>query len=151
MKDKRGGTAVSSSSFRLHPSSFIPGSFLPTFTSRRNFGRRGQRMTLHATAGVRGGGAAVVCAVLLALAGGCSTTRTFTIYSRPASARLFIDGEDRGTGPITQDFKFTGPTNVHHVRAVAPGHETITRDIWPDTPESSIVVELRPLGKRVVV
>jgi Tol biopolymer transport system component len=88
---------------------------------------------------------------LLGLSNGCTQSRTFTIYAKPAEARIIVDGLSRGPGPITQKFEFTGPNDLHHVRADLPGYEAHGQDIWPDTPGNSVVLELRPLGKRVVL
>ena len=111
-------------------------------------------MRSHARRQFPAGAAAIrvlLSALLLGLAAGCSQSRAFTIYAKPANARLIIDGQDRGPGPITHEFRFSGPSDVHHVRAVAPGYETRTEDIWSDTPASSILVELRPMGRKVIV
>ena len=112
-------------------------------------------MRFHAHTGRRG--VARLLTALLGLLGltwgglaGCSQSRTFTIYAKPAEARIIVDGVSRGTGPITQQFNFTGPNDLHHVRAVLPGYEARGQDLWPDTPNNSVVIELRPLGKRVI-
>jgi hypothetical protein len=50
--------------------------------------------------------AAVVVCLLVGFTTGCTRTRTFTIYAKPADAKLVINGVDRGNGPITQQFNF---------------------------------------------
>src|SRR5687768_14643287 len=93
---------------------------------------------------------AALLASLLGAAGGCTQSRTFTIYAKPADARLIIDGVQHGPGPITKRFEFTGHNDLHHVRAVAPGYEARGEDLWLDTPQKSIFIQLRPLPRRVV-
>jgi hypothetical protein len=107
-------------------------------------------MKFHAILRVLAGVAAMLSVV--AVLAGCAKSRTFTIYTTPAQAqaRIAIDGVQRGPGPITQTVRFSGPNDVHHVRATAPGYEERGEDLWPDTPRDTVVLKLRPLGKRVV-
>lgn len=88
--------------------------------------------------------------LLICFTCGCSTTRTFTIYSKPADARLIIDGVERGPGPITQQFEFKGSGDVRRVTAVRRGYKTRTEFLTADTPHDTVVINLDPLGPRVI-
>lgn len=80
---------------------------------------------------------------------GCATTRTVTITARPPDAVLKIDGIDRGRGPITQAFTFTGETDVHRVQASRLGYKDQTVTLTREYDRDSLLIELRPQTKRV--
>lgn len=108
-------------------------------------------MRFHATYRAFSAAGLVLLPALLGLAAGCTQSRTFTIYAIPDDAKLIIDGVEQHTGgPITRRFTFTGPNDVHHVRAVRPGYVSKTQDLWPDTPLDAVVITLEPAGKRIV-
>src|SRR2546430_7056051 len=83
------------------------------------------------------------------LACGCGSSRTFTIYSKPADAKLVINGVERGQGPITQTFEF-GSGSSAKVTAVRDGYEPKTLRLTADTPRDTVVIELDPLGPKAV-
>ena len=96
--------------------------------------------------------AAAACLLLLmSLAPGCSTTRTFTIYSTPGDAKLIVNGVDRGPGPITQRFTFSGSGDSVRVRAVRDGYRPATQTLTADTPGQVVVLKLDPLGPKAIV
>ena len=95
--------------------------------------------------------AAASLLLLLSLAAGCSTTRTFTIYSTPGDARLIINGVERGPGPITQRFTFSGSGDAVRVSAVREGYRTETQRLTADTPDQVVVLKLDPLGPKAIV
>ena len=96
--------------------------------------------------------AAAVCLVLLlSLATGCSTTRTFTIYSAPGDARLIINGVEHGPGPVTQRFTFSGSGDSVRIRAVREGYRPATQTLTAGTPGQVVVLRLDPLGPKAIV
>jgi hypothetical protein len=86
---------------------------------------------------------------LVILTTGCSRSRTFTIYAKPADARLIINGVDRGNGPITQQFNFG--SGGARVMATRPGYQPREMRLTANTPRDTIVLELEPLGPKAVV
>src|SRR5204863_8431109 len=95
--------------------------------------------------------AAMPFLLLASLVPGCARSRTFTIYSKPADAKLLINGVDRGPGPVTQRFLFSGSGDSVPVTAVREGYESKTQRLGPDTSRDTVVIELEPLGPRAIV
>jgi hypothetical protein len=95
--------------------------------------------------------AAAVLVLMLCVAQGCSESRTFTIYSTPGDARLVVDGVDRGPGPITQRFTFSGSGDAVRVRATREGYKPASQTLSADTPGQVVVLRLEPLGPKAVV
>lgn len=94
--------------------------------------------------------AVALLTLLLGLAPGCTRSRTFTIYSKPADAKLVINGVERGQGPITQRFDF-GRSGAARVTAVRPGYQSETLRLTANTPRDTVVIELEPLGPKGVI
>jgi hypothetical protein len=88
---------------------------------------------------------AVLVSVVI-LTTGCSRSRTFTIYAKPANARLIINGVDRGNGPITQQFNFG--SGGARVMATSPGYQPREIRLTANTPRDTIVLELDPLASK---
>lgn len=95
--------------------------------------------------------AAVGLLLLISLAPGCDQSRTFTIYSNPADAKLVIDGVERGPGPITQRFNFDDSDDSVRVMAIREGYRTRTERLTPDTPDRVVVLKLEPLGPKAII
>lgn len=89
--------------------------------------------------------------LLILLAPGCDQSRTFTIYSNPADAKLVIDGVERGPGPITQRFNFDDSDDFVRVMATREGYLTKTERLTPDTPDRVVVLKLDPLGPKAII
>ena len=101
---------------------------------------------------MRSSAAAAVTLLTLSfgLAAGCGQSRTFTIYSKPADAKLVINGVERGPGPITQRFDF-GSGGAARVTATKEGFRTTTKRLTANTRHDTVVIELPALGPKVVV
>src|SRR5205807_2098555 len=85
--------------------------------------------------------------VLLA---GCATTREVTISARPADATLAVDGENRGTGPIREKFRF-GEDDVHRITASHLGYTTQTIDLTRNDDRKDVAIELKPRTRQVTI
>lgn len=94
---------------------------------------------------------AAMVVVVLGCLSGCARSRTFTIYAKPADARLVIDGIDRGPGPITRRFEFGGSSDAARVVAIREGYESKTQRLNANTPRDTVVIELRPIGPKAIL
>ena len=88
---------------------------------------------------------------LLVTAAGCTTTRTFTIYSVPPDAKLIIDGVEHGSGPVTKRFEFNGKSDIRYVTATREGYKASTEGISATTPDNTVVLRLDAVGPKVVL
>jgi hypothetical protein len=79
--------------------------------------------------------AACIGGVVLALVGGCATTKTLTISTKPADAILKIDRIEVGKGPKTLDFVFDGSRQTHVVVASRQGFKDTPVTLKVDSPE----------------
>ena len=82
-------------------------------------------------------------------AGGCATTRVVTISTIPADARIRVDNRDRGRGPRTETFIFSGGTEVHHVQVDREGYRPRLGADHSRFLRESLVIELKPASRRV--
>lgn len=87
----------------------------------------------------------------LAFLTGCVTRREITISASPADAAIAIDGADRGTGPITQKFKFKGADDVHQVSASRLGYTPQTIDLTGSYDKPDLLIQLEPRKKAVTI
>jgi Tol biopolymer transport system component len=71
----------------------------------------------------------------LALVGGCATTRTLTISTKPADAILTVDHIEVGKGPKTLDFAYDGSRQTHVVVAKRMGFKDTPLVLKEDSPE----------------
>lgn len=90
------------------------------------------------------------CGLTLFLVG-CVTERQITISAKPADATITIDGTDRGPGPITEEFKFHGNDDVHHVAATRRGYASQTVDVTRGYDQSDLLIQLEPQKKTVTL
>jgi hypothetical protein len=95
--------------------------------------------------------AAAAVILVFAFVSGCTRSRTFTIYSKPGDARLVINGVERGPGPITQRFDFAGSGGTRRITAVREGYKSKTETVSANTPLDTVVIELEPIGPKVVL
>lgn len=86
----------------------------------------------------RRGALAVLAALALApLLAACGMQRTLTLDSEPSGARVWVDGVDRGTTPVTIPFVHPG---AWHVRMEKPGHLAVAQDVSVATRTSDLPV-----------
>jgi hypothetical protein len=85
--------------------------------------------------------------IALILAGGCAQSRTVRISAIPGDAMIRVDDRDRGRGPITETFPFSGAVRVHHVSAEREGYKTQSVPITPDFSREFLVISLTPAGR----
>lgn len=78
--------------------------------------------------------AALAAALLLA---GCGMQRTLVLDSDPAGARVWVDGVDRGTAPVSVPFVHPGRW---HVRMEKPGFLSVAEDVRVATRTSDLPV-----------
>jgi hypothetical protein len=91
----------------------------------------------------------VVAALFILFLTGCATNRTITISTRPDDALLRIDGIDRGHGPITQQFSFSGDTDTHSVTASRLGFKDETKEITRDYTADTLDIEMKPQTRKI--
>jgi dipeptidyl aminopeptidase/acylaminoacyl peptidase len=81
---------------------------------------------------------------------GCARTRVVTITTDPPDAIIRVDNRDRGRGPITETFAFSGDVVAHTVSVRRPGYleqvVTITPEAAPMLP-----VRLKPVSRQITV
>lgn len=94
---------------------------------------------------------AALLILVLVCPSGCARSRTFTIYAKPADAKLVIDGVERGPGPITQRFEFGSSSSTARVVAVREGYETKTQRLNANTPRDTVVIELQAIGPKAIL
>jgi dipeptidyl aminopeptidase/acylaminoacyl peptidase len=87
----------------------------------------------------------------LAFLAGCSTRREITISATPSDAIITIDGADRGSGPITQKFRFKGADDVHQVGASRLGYTPQTIDLTRTYDKPDLLIQLEPRTKVVTI
>jgi hypothetical protein len=92
-----------------------------------------------------------VCGLLAVLTGGCVTERQITVTAKPPDATITIDGTDRGPGPITEQFKFHGDEDVHHVSATRRGYASQSVDLTKGYDQSDLLIQLEPQKKAVTI
>ncbi|HEV2296150.1 MAG TPA: PEGA domain-containing protein [Tepidisphaeraceae bacterium] len=80
---------------------------------------------------------------------GCSTTRTFTISTRPADATVSIDNVERGKGTVTVPLVFKDKNDTHTVLVSRLGYKDQEIPLTRDFDRDQIEVELRPRTRRV--
>lgn len=102
---------------------------------------------------MRASAAASVALLILVLVcpSGCARSRTFTIYAKPADAKLVINGVERGPGPITQRFEFGSSSSAARVVALREGYETKTQRLNANTPRDTVVIELQAIGPKAIL
>jgi Tol biopolymer transport system component len=74
-------------------------------------------------------------ALSLALVGGCATTKTLTISTKPADAILTVDHIEVGRGPQTLEFSFGSAGQTHLVVAKRMGFKDTPLVLKEDSPE----------------
>jgi Tol biopolymer transport system component len=80
---------------------------------------------------------------------GCSTTRTFTIATQPADAKIAIDNVDRGQGKVTVPLVFKDKNTTHTVLVSRLGFKDQEIPLTRDFDRTQIDVELRPKTRRI--
>lgn len=93
----------------------------------------------------------LVLAGLVFLMAGCATVRTVTISTKPTDAVLRIDDVERGPAPITEQFVFNSPADVHVVTASRPGYRDATVNLSQDYDRKDLFIELKPQSKVINV
>lgn len=88
---------------------------------------------------------ALALLTLLSLVCGCTTTRTFTIFTRPDDATIKIDGVDVGPSPVRRTLTFSNSDDVHVVIASRRGYRESSYQLTMDEKNSDILIELKPL------
>src|SRR5690349_745795 len=76
-----------------------------------------------------------IFALGLALVGGCATTKTLTISTKPADAILTVDHIEIGKGPKTLDFSYGAAGQTHVVVAKRMGFNDTPLVLKEDSPE----------------
>ncbi len=89
--------------------------------------------------------------LIVLLAGGCATTRTVTITTRPPDASLRIDGIDRGHGPITENFQFANDSDVHRVIAYRLGYKDKTVQLTKDYDRSTLAIDMQQQTRKITI
>ncbi len=84
---------------------------------------------------------AAICFMLLT--GGCATTRTVNLSTKPADATLYIEGIQRGRGPITETFTFDDARLPKRIRANRQGFDEADFQLYANDPRKNIVLELK--------
>src|SRR6266545_3514374 len=82
---------------------------------------------------------------------GCSTTRVFTIHTKPPDAAILVDGVDRGKGELTTPIVFAGKEDTHTVTAMRKGYKDTTVKLQKDYPQDAINIEMGYLSRRVTI
>src|SRR5215217_1045437 len=88
------------------------------------------------------------CSVL-----GCAAPdgREVTITARPGDATIYVDGQERGPGPITQRFTFDGELAYHTVSARRKGYQEEEARIEASDARGRIELALQPRVRRVTM
>jgi hypothetical protein len=89
----------------------------------------------------------LLCLALLLV--GCATEHDITLGTTPADANLIVDGENRGRGPILEQFKFNGSDDVHSVTAQRVGYTEQTVRVGVDYDQPDLMITLKPRTKTV--
>lgn len=95
--------------------------------------------------------AAVICAVILVMAG--CVRRTITVTSDPAGALLWLNGVEVGRTPVEVDFLHYGD---YDVQLVLDGHEPLVTSArakppWWDNVPLDLIAEMTPGETRATV
>lgn len=93
---------------------------------------------------------AVCWSALVALGGGCARSRVVTITTDPPDAIVRVDNRDRGRGPITETFTFSGDVVAHTVSVRRPGYNEQVVTITPESPET-LPIRLKPVSRQITV
>jgi hypothetical protein len=86
----------------------------------------------------------LVCVVSLTVLAGCSSKRTFTVYSWPEGAKVFLDGEEKGQTEerVTIDFS---ERPYGRIRVEMRGYQPAGMLVTPSSPEAiSFVLAVAP-------
>jgi Tol biopolymer transport system component len=90
----------------------------------------------------------------LALVGGCATTKTLTISTKPADAILTVDHIEVGKGPKTLDFSYSAAGQTHVVTAKRMGFKDTPLVLKEDSPEfdrKQVEIELLPPKRAITI
>lgn len=92
-----------------------------------------------------------VCAPIVGGGAGCAArSKVVTITTDPPDAIIRVDRRDRGRGPITETFTFSGDVVAHAVSARRAGYNEQSVTITPESPEM-LRIRLKPVSRRVTV
>ncbi|HEX4125623.1 MAG TPA: hypothetical protein VHY37_12920 [Tepidisphaeraceae bacterium] len=75
---------------------------------------------------------------------GCAVQRQVTLSTTPPDANLIVDGENRGRGPIVENFKFDSADDVHSVTAQRVGYADQTVRVGVDYQQPDLMISLKP-------
>lgn len=81
---------------------------------------------------------------------GCAGSRVITISAIPPDAVIRVNNKDRGRGPVTEMFSFSGDGTAHTVSARRAGYTENEVTITPES-AAALVIRLKPLTRRLAI